>query len=275
MMVMDRIGNTFKGIRSGGRPGLVLFLTAGIPDRAATMELVPALVEAGADAIELGVPFSDPLAEGVTIQESSHRALQNGVTLRDCLDMVSNLRGRVPETPLLLMGYFNPVYKYGIERFGEDAREAGLDGMIVADLPEEESGPLRDQLRPRGIHLIPLFAPTSTEARLKEGCRNASGFVYCVSLIGVTGTRENLAETVFPLVSRVRQHTSLPLAVGFGVSNSQHVEAIGEYADAAVVGSALVRVLMDSPRDQVIEKAGQFVTDLKGPQPEKVQMETR
>ena len=261
---MDRIANTFGRLRAEGRTGLVLFLTAGYPDEEATLELVPALVQAGADAIELGVPFSDPLADGVTIQESSYEALQQGVTLGRCLSMVETLRGRVPDTSLLFMGYYNPVLSYGLERFASDAHQAGLDGVIVADLPEEETGPLRAELSPRGIHLVPLFAPTSTDARIEAGCREASGFVYCVSLTGVTGSRDDLASGVFSLVRRVRQHTSLPLAVGFGVSRREHVEAIGREADAAVVGSALIRVLMQFPRDQLVQEASRFVTELSG-----------
>ena len=244
---MDRIKETFRRLRAQNRTGLVLFLTAGFPDMEATLELVPVLAEAGADVIELGVPFSDPLADGVTIQESSYQALQQGVTLRSCLAAVKALRSRVPETPLLLMGYYNPVFRYGISQFAVDARESGLDGVIVADLPNEESSPLGNELSSQSIHLVPLFAPTSTDVRIEAGCRHASGFIYCVSLTGVTGSREELAPEFFSLVRRVRQHTSLPLAVGFGISRRQHVEAIGGEADAAVVGSALIKVLMESP----------------------------
>ena len=261
---MGRITEAFQRVQSEGRTGLVVFLTAGYPDLEATFELVPALAEAGADVIELGVPFSDPLADGVTIQVSSQRALEQGVSLRHCLDLVTRLRDRVPQTGLLLMGYYNPVFQYGAPQFAADAQRAGLDGLIMADLPEEESGPLREELAPREISLVPLFAPTSTDARIAAGCKYASGFVYCVSLTGVTGTREQLGGNAFSLVQRVRQHTSLPLAVGFGISTREHVQAVGQQADAAVVGSALIRVLMESPRERLVEDASSFVAQLRG-----------
>ena len=261
---MNRIGEAFERVRSEGRTGLVVFLTAGYPDLDATFELVPALAEAGADVVELGVPFSDPLADGVTIQASSQHALGQGVSLRGCLDLVARLRDRVPQTGLLLMGYYNPVFQYGTRQFALDAQRAGLDGLIMADLPEEESGPLREELAPRGIALVPLFAPTSTDARIAAGCKYASGFVYCVSLTGVTGTRDQVGGGAFSLVQRVRQHTSLPLAVGFGISTHEHVEAVGQNADGAVVGSALIRVLMESPRERIVEDASSFVAQLRG-----------
>ena len=242
----------------------MVFLTAGYPDLEATLELVPALAEAGADVVELGVPFSDPLADGVTIQVSSQKALEHGISLHGCLDLVTRLRNKVPETGLLLMGYYNPVFQYGAAKFAADAQKAGLDGLIMADLPEEESGPLREELSPKEIALVPLFAPTSTDERISAGCKHASGFVYCVSLTGVTGTRESLGGGAFSLVERVRQHTSLPLAVGFGISTRQHVEEVGREADAAVVGSALIRVMMESPRERLVEEASAFVAQLQG-----------
>lgn len=262
--VMSRITGAFERARREKRTGLMVFLTAGHPDLDATFELVPALAEAGADVIEIGVPFSDPLADGVTIQASSQHALGQGVSLRGCLELVGRLRDRVPETGLLLMGYYNPVFQYGRGKFASDARDAGLDALIMVDLPEEESGPLREELAPREIALVPLFAPTSTDTRIAAGCKHASGFVYCVSLTGVTGSRENVGGGAFPLVERVRRHTSLPLAVGFGISTREHVETVGKHADAAVVGSALVRVLMESPRERVIDDASSFVAQLRG-----------
>ena len=261
---MGRIDDAFQRIRAEGRTGLVVFLTAGYPDLETTFDLVPALARSGADVIELGVPFSDPLADGVTIQISSQRALEQGVNLHDCLRLVNRLRPRVPNTALLLMGYYNPVFQYGPAKFAADAHDAGLDGLIMADLPEEESAPLRDELAPKGLALVPLFAPTSTDARIQAGCRHASGFVYCVSLTGVTGTRDELGSEALTLVQRVRRHTSLPLAVGFGVSTREHVQAIGQQADAAVVGSALIRVLMESPRGRVVRRASAFVSQLSG-----------
>ena len=260
---MDRIGEAFRKAHREERTSLVVFLTAGYPDLDATFELVPALAAAGADVIELGVPFSDPLADGVTIQASSQHALGQGVSLSRCLNLVGGLRDRVPDTGLLLMGYYNPVFQYGAGKFAADAQQAGLDGLIMADLPEEESGPLREELAPREIALVPLFAPTSTDGRIAAGCKHASGFVYCVSLTGVTGSRENVGGGAFPLVERVRKHTSLPLAVGFGISTREHVETVGQHADAAVVGSALIRVLMESPRERVVADASSFVEGLR------------
>ena len=243
---------------------MVIFITVGYPDLDATYELVPALAEAGADVIELGVPFSDPLADGVTIQASSQHALGQGVSLRGCLDLVGHLRDRVPDTGLLLMGYYNPVFQYGEGRFAADAQQAGLDGLIIVDLPEEESGHFREELVPREIALVPLFAPTSPNARIAAGCKLASGFVYCVSLTGVTGAREEIGGGAFSLVQRVRQHTSLPLAVGFGISTREHVETVGQHAEGAAVGSAMIRVLMESPRERLVEEASAFITQLRG-----------
>ena len=267
MVARNRFEERFRLLKSEGRTGLFLYLTAGYPDMEATRQLVPALVAAGADCIELGVPFTDPLADGVTIQASSAVALRNGVTLESCIAIVRELRSQVPDTPLLLMGYYNPLLSYGLEKFGRDARVAGLDAVIVADLPPDESGPLFDVCRPNGIHVIPLLAPTSIDARIAMGCREASGFVYCVSLTGVTGARSDLPSGVFGLLERVRKHTTLPLAVGFGVSRREHVEALSGKAEAVVVGSALIRVLMDSPRDELVERASRYVRELTGAVP--------
>ena len=241
-----------------------MFLTAGFPDKDATLELVPELVAAGADIVELGVPFSDPLAEGPTIQESSFRALQEQVTLKDCLGMVQELRSKVADTPLILMGYYNPIYRYGLNGFVGDADSVGVDGLIVVDLPQFEVGPLFDQCAPRGIPIIPLLAPTSTDESIEAACADASGFIYCISVTGVTGARERVSERGFHLLERVRAHTSLPLAVGFGISRREHVEEVGMQAEAAVVGSALIRVMLESPRGQLVERASGFVSELAG-----------
>jgi tryptophan synthase alpha chain len=263
-MIRDRIGEKFAAIKKEGRPGLIVFLTVGSPDLKATRELIPALAAAGADAIELGIPFSDPLAEGPIIQESSFRALQQGVTLQDCLGVVAQVRDQVPDTPLILLGYYNPIYAYGTEKFARAAQRAGVDGVIVADLPHQEIGPLAAQCAPRGIHIIPLLAPTSTEDSIKAATATATGFIYCVSLTGVTGVRDQVSERIFGLLSRVRAHTSLPLAVGFGISRREHVEAVCQQAEAAIVGSALVQVTLESPRDQLIDRASRFVAELAG-----------
>ena len=263
-VIQDRLAQKFKQIESEGRTGLILFLTAGFPDMDATLELVPALAQEGADCIELGVPFSDPLADGLTIQASSFHALQNRVTLDSCIKLVSRLREQVPDTPLILMGYYNPILSYGLPRFGQEAQLAGVDGVIVADLPPDEVGPLMEECGPRGIHIIPLLAPTSTDLRIERACRVASGFIYCVSLTGVTGAREELPSGVFRLLERVRRHTHLPLAVGFGISRREHVRSIGSSAQAAVVGSALIKVIMDSTRKELVDKAREYVRELSG-----------
>ena len=263
-MNSERIKERFETLRQQGKPGLVVFLTAGFPDKSATLELVPELVAAGADLVELGVPFSDPLAEGPTIQESSFRALQEEVSLKDCLAMVAELRSRVDETPLILMGYYNPIYRYGLSKFAEDADSAGVDGVIVVDLPQFEVGPLLAHCAPRGIPIIPLLAPTSTEESIRAACESAAGFVYCISVTGVTGARDQVSDRGFGLLERVRAHTSLPLAVGFGISRREHVEDVGRKAEAAVVGSALIRVMLESPRNQLVERASRFVAELAG-----------
>ena len=243
-----------------------MFLTAGFPDRQATLELVPALVAAGADIIELGVPFSDPLAEGPVIQESSFLALQQDITLADCFEMVEELRDKVPDTPLVLMGYYNPIYSYGLEKFAKRAQDTGVDGLIAVDLPHSEAAPLVEQCTAHGIHMIPLLAPTSTDDSIKESCVDAGGFIYCISLTGVTGARDELSGRGIELLERVRPHTSLPLTVGFGISRREHVETVCREAEAAVVGSALVRVMLESPRDQLVARASELVARLAGRQ---------
>jgi tryptophan synthase alpha chain len=263
-MARDRLKESFANMRREGRTGLIVFLTAGFPDKEATLELVPELAAGGADVIELGVPFSDPLAEGVTIQESSFRALQGEITLGGCLGMVEKVRGRVPQTPLVLMGYYNPVYSYGLGRFAQDAQRVGVDGVIAVDLPRFEAGPLAGECAARGIHIIPLLAPTSTDASVRAACAEATGFIYCISLTGVTGARDQVSERGPELVRRVRAHTSLPVAVGFGISRRDHVLDVGGGADAAVVGSALIRVMLESPREQLVERARRFVAELAG-----------
>ncbi len=235
-----RIEATFARLKAEGRTGLVAFLTVGYPDVDATLRLVPALVEGGADIIELGMPFSDPLAEGPTIQRSSYAALQQGVTVSTCLDVTAKLRSGGLEAPLVPMGYYNPILNYGIEAFTRDASAAGADGLIVVDLPPEESGPLREACIASNLRLIYLLAPTSTEERIKRVAELASGFIYCVSLTGVTGARQELSQGLEAFVRRVRRFTPLPIAVGFGISQATHFEAVGRIAEAAVIGSAII-----------------------------------
>ncbi len=239
-MRAGRIESTFARLKARRRTGLVAFLTVGYPDVDATPRLVSALVEGGADIIELGIPFSDPLAEGPTIQHSSYHALQQGVTPSVCLDVTAELRSSGVDVPLILLGYYNPILAYGIEPFVRDAARAGADGLIVVDLPPEESGPMRQACVASGLRLIYLLAPTSTDERVRQVANLASGFIYCVSLTGVTGARDELAADLEPFVSRVREAVDLPIAVGFGISQSTHFQSVGRIADAAIIGSAII-----------------------------------
>ena len=264
VMGKDRIKESFAAIKQQGRTGLIVFLTAGFPDKQATLELVPALVAAGADAVELGFPFSDPLGEGPVIQESSFRALQQGITLADCMDMVEELREQVPDTPLVLMGYYNPICSFGLQKFAQRAQESEVDGLIVVDLPHSEAALLAAQCKAHGIHMIPLLAPTSTDDSIRESCADADGFIYCISRNGVTGTQAEVSVLGIELLKRVRPHTSLPLTLGFGIAQREHVETACRDAEAAVVGSALVRVMLESPRDQLVARASELVAELAG-----------
>ncbi|MBI4199188.1 MAG: tryptophan synthase subunit alpha [Chloroflexi bacterium] len=267
-MGATRLERTFQHLKAERRIGLVPFVTAGFPDLPSTMDLVPALVGAGADVVELGVPFSDPLADGATIQAASFHALRQGVTVRKCLEVCAGLRGRGVEVPLVLMGYYNPLLAMGLRAFAREAQDAGVDGVIVADLPPEEAGPLLEECRPRGIHWICLLAPTSNDGRIAAACALASGFIYCVSIAGVTGVRERVGEQARSLVRRVRAHTTLPLAVGFGISRPEHLREASGYADAVVVGSALLDAMKARPRAQMVQGATRFLLGLREvPQP--------
>ena len=270
-MVKSRIEAKFAQLRDEERTGLILYIMAGYPSLDVTERLIPALVEAGADAIEVGVPFSDPLADGATIQAAGFHAVQQGVTLSDCVELVARLRSKLPETPILLMGYYNPILNIGVERFCREAGEATVDGLIVVDLPAEEAGPLADAARRFGIDLIPLLAPTSTEERIDKVCAAASGFIYCVSVTGVTGARSSVSPQAPLLVERVRRHTNLPVAVGFGVSKREHFQEVGKVADAAAVGSALVQMVQQSTPEEAIERASAFVAEMVGAAPASVE----
>jgi len=266
--VSDRIQKTFRELAASGRTGIIPFVTVGFPDVETTLELVPALSGAGADVIELGIPFSDPLADGATIQKASFHALRQGMTLERCLEVCSILRERGLETPLVFMGYYNPILAFGLKAFSVEAQKAGLDGVIVADLPPDESGPLRKECSYQGIDVVCLLAPTSTDERIAAACANVSGFVYCVSLAGVTGARDQLSTDGLRLVERVRAHTDLPIAVGFGISRREHIEVVGKYADAVVVGSALVNVIDAAPPGEGVARAVKFLSDLRAiPEP--------
>ena len=236
---MKRIALTFDKLGSEARKGFIPFVTAGDPDLPTSLLIAEELTKKGADIIELGVPFSDPMADGPTIQASSQRALSNGVRLDDVLEMAREFRSRY-ETPIVLFGYLNPFIQYGIERFRDDAVTAGIDGVLVTDIVDEEAGEISDLLAEKGIDLISLVAPTTTDERLERIAARARGFVYAVSRAGVTGARNEISSTAEELVKRVRKFTALPVAVGFGISTRQQVESTWKYADAAVVGSAIV-----------------------------------
>jgi tryptophan synthase alpha chain len=260
----NRIDTWLEAARSAGKTALGPFVTVGYPDVETSVEVAASVLREGVDLIELGVPFSDPLAEGPTIQKTSYRALENGVDLPICLEAVRRLRGRGLETPIVFMGYYNPFLRYGLSRFASDAVAAGADGVIVPDLPTEESRDMRERCAERGLHLIPLLAPTSTDPRIELACANAGGFIYCVSVTGVTGARTELRMGVSRLVERIRQYTDLPVLVGFGVSRPEHVTEIGSFADGAVVGSALMDAVGGVPPDQAPDAAAGFVRALRG-----------
>ena len=260
----DRIADKFAAIKSEGRTGLVVFVTVGHPYPDAAFDIVPSLVASGADAVELGIPFSDPMGEGPVIQESSFVALQHGVTIQDCLDTAERLRPLVGDTPLVLMGYYNTLYSYGLERFAAACEKATVDGLIIVDLPAEEADGLVAELNKFGIHLIPLLAPTSTDESITRSCEIGGGFVYCISVTGVTGARSEVSHRGLDLVTRVRERTDLPVAVGFGISRREHVLDVGQRADAAVVGSALVRALADGPPEGAAGRGAQVVAELSG-----------
>ena len=236
----DRIFERFAGLRAEGRAGFITFVTAGDPDFETSLAIVNGLPAAGADLIELGMPFSDPMADGPAIQASSQRALKAGGSLKRTLELVSAFREGDEATPVVLMGYYNPIYIYGVRRFIDDALEAGVDGLIVVDLPPEEDEELCLPALEAGLHFIRLATPTTDEKRLPKVLTNTSGFIYFVSITGITGTKSVDSEAVAAAVSRLRESTDLPIAVGFGIKTPEQAAAIARVADAAVVGSALV-----------------------------------
>ncbi|MDR3508735.1 MAG: tryptophan synthase subunit alpha [Caulobacteraceae bacterium] len=239
-MTVHRIETRFAALKAEGRAGFIAYVMAGDPDAKTALEIVKGLPAAGADLIELGFPFSDPVAEGPPIQRAGQRALAGHMTLRGTLDLVRAFRQDDQTTPIILMGYLNPVLSYGFEPFAHDAAQAGVDGLIVVDCPPEEADPLVDALDQAGVALIRLATPTSDDARLQVVVRRTSGFVYYVSVAGVTGVKEADAAVVAPAVARVRKASGLPVAVGFGVKTPERAAAVARVADAVVVGSVLV-----------------------------------
>ncbi len=243
---ITRIDARVAALKAEGRPALVTFVTAGDPDYATSLEILKALPQAGADIIEFGMPFSDPMAEGPPIQAATLRALHGGQTMVKTLAMIAAFRKGDETTPIVLMGYYNPIYIYGVERFLKDAKAAGVDGLIVVDLPPEEDAELCVPAMETGVNFIRLATPTSDDKRLPALISNTSGFIYYVSVLGVTGVKSAQASDVAEAVARIKRHSDLPVMVGFGVKTGAHAESIGRHADGVVVGSALVNAVRDS-----------------------------
>ena len=261
---MSRIAGTFARIRSEGRPGLVTYTTAGDPDLPRSAEILKALDRAGADILEVGVPFSDPLADGPVIQCASERALAAGGSLRAALSMIEQLRPRIL-APIVVFSYANPLLRLGLEAFARQAADAGVDGVLALDLPIEEAGGFREMLAIAGIDTIFLLSPTTTDPRLRKAAELGSGFLYGISRLGVTGARAQVASGAEALVRRIRAHSAMPIALGFGISRPEHVAEVCAYADAAVVGSALVSVIAEgSGTPDLIPRVERYVQWLRG-----------
>jgi tryptophan synthase alpha chain len=240
------------------RPSLVAYVTCGDPDLATTRDVVLSAIDAGADVIELGVPFSDPVADGPVIQRASQRALQQGTTLADVLKLAAEVRQHAQSTGLIVFSYLNPILRMGLEKFSKVARHAGVDGALLTDLPVEEADGYLREMHRNALATVFLAAPTSTDERLKRIAEASSGFVYAVSRTGVTGARQQLTDDARKLVRRLRKYTKLPIAVGFGISNSEQFAAVGEFADAVVVGSAIVETIERNPGKEAAS-VGEFI----------------
>jgi tryptophan synthase alpha chain len=245
------------------KPGIVAYLTAGDPDLATTRDIALAAIDNGADVIELGVPFSDPLADGPVIQRASERAVKRGTRLTDVLGLAKELRAARPAAGLVLFSYLNPVVRMGMKTFCSCAAEAGADGVLLTDMIVEEAGEYLEAMRENGLDPVFLAAPTSPDARLKAIAGVSKGFVYAISRLGITGTRQRVASDAEELVVRLRRFTTLPIAVGFGISNSEHVKTVGEFADAAVIGSALVALIEKKPPAEAANAIGSFIAGLR------------
>ena len=261
---MARIAAAFTAMQATGRPGLVAYVTAGDPDLDRTAEILAALGANGADVLEVGVPFSDPLADGPVIQRASERALKSGTTLKKTLDMIRRHRARIA-SPIVLFTYANPILRMGEAAFARAAGEAGIDGVLVLDLPVEEAGAFRQRLVEAEMDPIFLLSPTTTDERIRQSAELGRGFLYVISRLGVTGARERLGGDAEPLVRRIRAHSDLPLAIGFGISRPEHVAEVGRWADAAVVGSALVNVIAEhGASSDLVDRVGAYTRWLKG-----------
>ena len=259
---MGRIAASFTNLKRDGKKGFIPFITAGDPDLATTEKLLVTLAQSGATLIELGVPFSDPMADGPVIQRASERALKNNFGVGEILDVVARAREQI-DVPVILFSYYNPLLQFGLRRLAAAAKDAGVDGVLVTDLSPEEAGDFEEQLHARELDMIFLVAPTSTDERLKLIAERASGFIYAVSRAGVTGTRETVSFEAEKLVNRLRKFSELPVAVGFGISNAEQVADVHRYADAVVVGSAIVAEMerLEGQPD-LVERIGEFLTGM-------------
>lgn len=258
----NRITALFDRLGAEKKKGFIAFVTAGDPDLKTTKKIIKELETSGADMIELGIPFSDPMADGPTIQASYERAVAGGVHLVDVLELVREVR-KTSEVPLVLFGYYNPVFNYGLKKFARDAATAGADGVLIVDLPPEEADELKGELDKNGVDLIFLLTPTSDEGRIRLVASKASGFIYFVSVAGVTGARSSVAGDLHRNVRQVRKFTKLPLGVGFGISTPQQAKEVCKSADAAVVGSAIVSVIAKSRGPKLLKELGSFVSGIK------------
>ncbi len=264
MTISNRLDQTLKKAREEGRSVLSPYVTIGFPDLETSIDVAEAILRNGGDMLEVGVPFSDPLADGPTVQKTSFQALENGTTVKKCLDAVRQLRSRGIDAPLMMMGYYNPFFHYGVDKFVRDAADAGVDGLIVPDLPPEESAEFEALCAANNIHQIQFVSLTTTDERIEYICKHASGFIYCVAVLGVTGARKDMRADIFGLVTRVKKHTEVPVIQGFGVSTKEHVESIATYADGAIVASAMFDAIENAPADQKVQAAVDFVKALKG-----------
>lgn len=262
MTVVNRLDRTFERTRADGRAALMPYLTGGFPSRESFVDVAEAILSAGADVIEIGIPFSDPLLDGVAVQGSQQRALDAGTTPADCLAYAAELHARSAH-PLVFMGAYNPMLSYGIDRWCRDSKEAGVSALIVPDVPFEEQGELLEGTEEHGLHLIQMLAPTSTDARVEAVCARASGFIYCISVAGVTGARAGVPATARPLVERVRRYTDVPVAVGFGISGPVQAREVAEFADGIAVGARVIEVVRDAPEDRRIEDVQGFIGSLR------------
>lgn len=262
----SRVADTFARLKADGRIAIMPYHAAGYPTLDLSEAIIRGMVEAGADLVEIGIPFSDPISDGTSVQMATQVALSNGTRPKDVFELVRRLRASGVSAPFLLMGYFNPIFKYGIERFVADSAAAGADGFIVPDLPVEESVVLHEACRAHGRDLIFMIAPTSTDERIRIAAQVGSGFLYCVSVKGVTGARDQMSTSLGTYLDRIRTFTNLPLAVGFGISRPDHVATVAEHADGAIVGAALINHLAAAPDEDKPAAAAAFVRFLRGEQ---------